>query len=426
MLTNLVGNAVKFTEHGHVLIDLDANQTPDGAEMITVTVSDTGIGISRERLDSIFDKFSQVDSSSTRRHEGTGLGLAITAGLVDLFGGYLDVDSTLGSGSMFKIHLPLPATSIRRDQSFAPLNVNGAQILVVDDNAINRQILLEQLTMWGFACEAVADGASALAILDSAFDMGVDVDALILDYCMPDMDGADVASAMRRDPRFDAIPIIFLTSMDVAVSGKDFAALTGDAHLMKPARSNVLRSTIIDVLRTARRRAAGGNVAHPGPSPTVQSGAIAASAPLVIPATSDGALDILVAEDNEVNQIVFTQILQAAGARFLVVANGEEAVSAYRRYAPALIMMDVSMPVMNGLEATRLIRRIEVEAGAGQHVPIIGVTAYALESDRDLCFDAGMDDYMSKPISPELLEAKINLWLESAGKSGTGSAAKAP
>jgi PAS domain S-box-containing protein len=421
MLTNLVGNAVKFTEHGHVLIDLDVNQTPDGAEMITVTVSDTGTGISRERLDSIFDKFSQVDSSSTRRHEGTGLGLAITAGLVDLFGGYLNVDSTLGSGSMFKIHLPLPTASIRRDQSLTPLNVNGAQILVIDDNAINRQILLEQLTMWGFAGVAVADGQSGLAILDAASDMGVAVDALILDYSMPGMNGADVASTMRRDPRFDTIPIIFLTSMEVAVSGKDFAALTGDAHLMKPARSNVLRSTIINVLRTARRRAAGGDVPRAVPSPAAQSGALAGSAPLLVPATSDGALDILVAEDNEVNQIVFTQILQAVGARFLVVANGEEAVSAYRLHAPRLIMMDVSMPVMNGLEATRLIRRIEAEVGAGQHVPIIGVTAYALENDRDLCFDAGMDDYMSKPISPELLEAKISLWLKGEKNKGTGS-----
>jgi CheY-like chemotaxis protein len=226
----------------------------DGGPMLAVVVADTGVGISKDRLDSIFDKFSQVDSSSTRRHEGTGLGLAITAGLVDLFGGYLEVDSVLGSGSAFTIHLPLPPATVRRERKPLPVNVRGGQILVIDDNAVNRQILTEQLTMWEFESVAVADGPAGLAILDAAFDLQVPVDAIILDYHMPDMNGADVARRIRQDRRFDMVPVIFLTSIDVANGSTDFAAQSGDAQLMKPARANVLRNTVIEVVRAARQR----------------------------------------------------------------------------------------------------------------------------------------------------------------------------
>ncbi|MET0748371.1 MAG: response regulator, partial [Rhizobium sp.] len=419
ILTNLVGNAVKFTEHGHVLIDIDAGQTPDGATMVTVAVADTGVGISKERLDSIFDKFSQVDSSSTRRHEGTGLGLAITAGLVDLFGGYLEVDSVIGSGSVFKVHLPLPPAVGRREQKLVPVNVSGARILVIDDNEINRQILTEQLSIWGFEGLAVADGPSGLAILDAAFDLGVPVDAIILDYHMPDMNGAEVARTLRQDSRFDAVPLIFLTSMDVAGSDREFAALGGDAHLMKPARANVLRNTVIEVVRASRQPQVAGGQIRSKTFATGDGDVPKSTGAAVTAGRSDATVDILVAEDNEVNQIVFTQILQAAGAHFLVVKNGEEAVAAYRQHMPGLIMMDVSMPVMNGLQATRAIRRIETDSG--RRVPIIGVTAHAMESDRDACLEAGMDDYMSKPISPELLEAKITRWLKSFGSESSRS-----
>ena len=413
ILTNIVGNAVKFTEHGHVLVEIDAGRSVDGGEMVSVVVSDTGIGISKKRLETIFDKFSQVDSSSTRRHEGTGLGLAITAGLVDLFGGYLEVESVLGSGSAFKVHLPLPATAARREQAAVPVNVKGAQILVIDDNPTNRQILTEQLRMWGFDSVAVADGPAGLAILEAAADMAVSIDAVILDYHMPDMNGAEVAGAMRRDSRFDRVPLIFLTSIDIA--SKDAAwTRSGDAHLMKPARANVLRNTVIEVVRAARQRLATGEDVHKvQTSPGVKRFEHASAIAMPDEAEAmDRPVDILVAEDNEVNQIVFTQILQTMGVRFMIVGNGEEAVKAYRRYLPALIMMDVSMPVMNGLQATREIRQIEAGGQIDRPVAIIGVTAHALASDHDLCIESGMDDYMSKPVSPELLESKIRLWLD--------------
>lgn len=424
--TNLVGNAIKFTEKGHVLIDLSCAPLGSGTVMLTMRIKDTGIGIPEAKRLSIFEKFSQVDASSTRRHEGTGLGLAITAGLVDLFGGYMEVDSEVGQGSTFSVYLPLEVASERHRATPLPINVKGSRILVVDDNAVNRQILTEQLAMWGFDGLAVDNGATALAILDEAARSQIKVDALIIDYHMPDMNGIDVARLVRADQRFDAISIIFLTSMDMVGDDRTFQALNVQAHLMKPARANLLRGAIVDVLRSARVR---GNKAAQVPyvqsekAPATREGA-AKRKPLQDTIGTGEDLheppalrrcDVLVAEDNEVNQIVFTQILQAAGLSFRIVGNGREAVAAWRRLHPALILMDVSMPVMNGHEAARAIREAERRAGDGQHVPIIGITAHALESDREICLASGMDDYLSKPISPEALEEKMEQWRGKAG-----------
>jgi PAS domain S-box-containing protein len=406
IVTNLVGNAVKFTERGHVFVDLGFQAADGGEIMASIRIEDTGIGIPPEKLESIFDKFSQVDASSTRRHEGTGLGLAITAGLVDLFGGYLNVESEGNKGSVFTVNLPFAVAAARIEPKPLPINVQGARVLVVDDNDVNRRILTEQLALWGFDGVAAEGGGTGLAILEAAADLGIAVDAVVLDYHMPDMNGADVARRLRADPRFFELPIIFLTSMDISGTEKEFAALNGHAHLMKPARANVLRNTVVEVVRASRvKQASEAEIAR------LQREAAAPAKPPA-PAPQKRAaefVDVLVAEDNEVNQIVFTQILQGTGLSFLVVENGEAAVAAWERHTPRIIMMDVSMPVMNGHQATQTIR--EREKGQGHRVPIIGVTAHALESDRELCLDAGMDDYMSKPISPELLEEKIRQWL---------------
>ena len=413
IVTNLVGNAVKFTERGHVFVDIGFEASGGDEIMTSIRIEDTGIGIPPEKVESVFDKFSQVDSSSTRRHEGTGLGLAITAGLVDLFGGYINVESEWGRGSVFTVRLPFAVAAARIDPKPLPINVQGARILVIDDNEVNRRILTEQLGLWGFDGVAAEGGATGFAILEAAADLGIKVDAVVLDYHMPDMNGAEVARRLRADSRFAELPIIFLTSMDISGTEKEFAALNGHAHLMKPARANLLRNTVVEVVRASRVKQASeaeitrlqkeAEVPPPAPAPVPQKRAAE-------------FVDVLVAEDNEVNQIVFTQILQGTGLSFLVVNNGEEAVEAWERHTPRLIMMDVSMPVMNGHQATMLIR--EKEQGQGHRVPVIGVTAHALESDRELCLDAGMDDYMSKPISPELLEDKIRQWLGGELKPG--------
>ena len=431
IITNLVGNAVKFTEKGHVFIDLASKPTGDREMMLTIRIEDTGLGIPDEKLKAVFEKFSQVDTSSTRRHEGTGLGLAITAGLTELFGGHIDVTSELGRGSVFTVHLPFEIVSERNVQTALPVNTSGARILVVDDNAVNRRILSEQLSMWGFDTVASESGEEGLAILHECARIGVNVDAIVLDYHMPEMNGLDFAKRLRADQRFDGTGVVFLTSMDMAGDDSMFASLNIQAHLMKPARANLLRSTIIDVVRSIRtRRRASENQqaltqaqrattpvpAAPAPQPAL---AVVSPTPVIAPPPASTppvhaapTLDVLVAEDNEVNQIVFTQILQSTGWLFQIVNNGAEAVDAWQRHDPAVILMDVSMPIMNGHQATRKIRELEQETGT--HTPIIGVTAHALESDRELCFQAGMDDYLSKPISPEALEDKIRNWIGGA------------
>ena len=418
IITNLVGNAVKFTEKGHVFIDLHSSPLSETDMMLTVRIEDTGLGIPEEKLRSVFEKFSQVDASSTRRHEGTGLGLAITAGLVELFGGHIEVTSEVGRGSVFTVHLPFPVVSERGTNTVLPVNTAGARVLVIDDNSVNRRILTEQLTMWGFDTVAAEGGAEGLAFMREASRLGLVIDAVVLDYHMPEMNGVDAARQIRADRRFDDLGIIFLTSMDMAGDENLFTELNIQAHLMKPARANLLRATIIDVVRSVRmkRRTEPAAVAAQPPAvPRPAQPDDAESTPVV---RSLPALDVLVAEDNEVNQIVFTQILQGTGWRFEIVENGAKAVEAWQTKDPSLILMDVSMPVMNGHQATQKIRELEKELGG--HVPIIGVTAHALESDKELCLAAGMDDYMSKPISPELLEQKIKAWL---GESATSASA---
>ena len=416
IVTNLVGNAIKFTERGHVLVEL-ASQPLFGEDVtLMLRVEDTGIGIPDEKLDSIFDKFSLADSSFARRLEGSGLGLAITAGLVDLFTGSLSVESEWGKGSVFTVHLPMPLVVERGKPLDLPVDLKSAGILIVEDNEIHRRILTEQLAQWGFDGHAAENGSTALAILDAAFEMSVPVDAMIIDYSMPHMNGSEVARAVRADPRFDALPVMFLTSMGAVGYDKELNAVNGQAHLMKPVRANVLRSTIIDVVRASRRRKMIGQQSPVARHLPIEAEAVAAieATEKMTSATSGNAIDVLVAEDNEVNQIVFTQILQVTGLRFLVVENGQAAVDAWRQLRPSLILMDVSMPIMNGHQATRMIRQFESQTGQGRHVPIIGVTAQALDVDRVMCMEAGMDDCLSKPISPELLEAKIQLWLGDA------------
>ncbi len=407
IVTNLVGNSIKFTERGHVFIDIQSEVRDETAVALTVRIEDTGIGIPADQLQTIFEKFSQVDGSSTRRHEGTGLGLAITSGLVELFGGELAVESELGKGSVFTVRLVMPIARQRVPNDQIAHSVQGARVLIVDDNAVNRRILTEQLRLWGFDCVAVDNGRDGIAVLRAAAEQGVTVDALILDYQMPEMNGFAVARLIREDKQLADLPIIFLTSMDSASSEGALETLNIQAHLMKPARSHLLRTTVVEVIRSGRVQQRGVAQAFSLPDGTVpQAGNVESHSSGSKPVTL--TLDVLVAEDNEVNQIVFTQILQGMGVDFRLVSNGAEAVETWRRERPNLILMDVSMPVMNGHQAARRIREIERQEGG--HVPIIGITAHALESDRDLCLAAGMDDYLSKPISPELLEAKIAEW----------------
>ncbi|TGQ29589.1 MULTISPECIES: response regulator [unclassified Mesorhizobium] len=416
IVTNLLGNAVKFTEKGHVLIDV-GGEVVDGMVQLKVRVEDTGIGIPAEKLQNVFEKFAQVDGSSTRRHEGTGLGLAIAARLVDLMGGKIGVESEIGRGSVFWFAVPVPTHRQDARDEIVPVDVTGARVLVIDDNPVNREILLEQLRSWSFDCAAAESGAVGLAFLDRASQLGAAVDCIILDYQMPGMNGADVARAIASDSRLAGIPVVLLTSVDQVDFGKMVIDFGIAAHLTKPARSAILLGTVISVIQKARAQIGKAQfVREPVPSKVaapaftvIRGPAMPAAAVPESTATPNGPIDILIAEDNDVNQLVFGQILNGLGLSYRIAGNGRTAVEMYRALRPKLILMDVSMPEMNGYEATRAIRA--VEAATGSHIPIIGVTAHALKGDRDKCIESGMDDYLPKPVSPDRLGSKIGTWL---------------
>ncbi|WP_192247040.1 response regulator [Mesorhizobium silamurunense] len=416
IVTNLLGNAVKFTEKGHVLIDVGGDLV-DGTVQLKVRVEDTGIGIPAEKLQSVFEKFAQVDGSSTRRHEGTGLGLAISARLVDLMGGKIGVESEIGRGSVFWFAVPLPVHKQEARDEIVPVDVTGARVLVIDDNPVNREILLEQLRSWSFDCAAAESGAVGLAFLDRACQLGASVDCIILDYQMPGMNGADVARAIAADSRLTSIPVVLLTSVDQVDFGRMVIDFGIAAHLTKPARSAVLLGTVISAIQKARMQGAKAHfvrepvVAQPAPPAFTVIRGPAVPVPVAPESTAapSGPIDILIAEDNDVNQLVFGQILSGLGLSYRIAGNGRTAVEMYRSLRPRLVLMDVSMPELNGYEATRAIRAIEEQNGS--HMPIIGVTAHALKGDREKCIEAGMDDYLPKPVSPDRLGAKIGTWL---------------
>jgi CheY-like chemotaxis protein/nitrogen-specific signal transduction histidine kinase len=433
IVTNLLGNAVKFTDEGHVLVDVTGERVPGGTRL-HISVTDTGIGIPEEKRRLVFEKFSQVDASSTRRHEGTGLGLAITSRLVEMMEGDIGVESAEGKGSTFWFSITLPNAEQSGVQRITPIDVTGARVLIVDDNAVNRSILAEQMASWSFDSCAAASGAEGLRVLIAAAAYGVPVDCIVLDYQMPGMTGAEMARIVRNTDSLADTPIVMLTSVDQSLANTSYRDLGIDAHLIKPARSSALLEALVSAIQ--RHRATSMLEVAPAtlpqsPQPAVQAPAVERQAreirmraplqsPAVRPRTAAMAgeghqLDILVAEDNEVNQMVFTQILAETGYSFEIVGNGRKALEAFTRLKPLMILMDVSMPEMNGLEATGEIRRVEEEVGS--HVPIVGVTAHALKGDRERCIEAGMDDYLSKPISPKALLEKLQRWLEKDGEA---------
>ena len=463
LVTNLVGNAVKFTERGHVLVSVTGGLTDDGLAAIALSVEDTGLGIPKDKLSTIFDKFSQVDGSSTRRHEGTGLGLAITSRIVGLMGGTISVTSEEGRGSTFTIRLTMPIHGATIAAPKVDHDLAGARVLVVDDNAINRDILIAQLSSWGCDACAAVDGREGLAFLKTASRMGIDVNCVVLDHHMPGMTGLDMARLVRAEPEIADTPIVFLTSVDADPRSPEIAPLALDAWLTKPTRERHLLRVLGEVMakhdaEAARPEAkrdhavshAGAELPAAAPIMPLQPGELenlsldiwmdseglaesvaGIGAALSFDEDGDdevrgrrpakaGRLDILIAEDNEVNQIVFTQILDQLPVEYRIVANGALALEAVTEMPPRLVLMDVSMPVMNGHQATRAIREMETRTGR-EPVPIVGVTAHALKGDREACLEAGMDDYLAKPISPEKLEAKIRHWIELTDRDASDS-----
>ncbi len=403
-ITNLVGNAVKFTEAGRISLNVKGRRRGAFAD-IEILVEDTGCGIPGAKLDVIFNAFEQVDGSSARHHDGAGLGLAITRRLVEAMNGTICAESELGEGSTFRIQLPL-AIDVSADDSkeLAPVipAIAGRPIraLVVDDNRVNREILIEQLTGWSMATQAFASPSEALRAARQAASVGAPFDLAILDFQMPGTDGLELGRRFRDDRALANTPLIMLTS--AAWQGQHSPEIDAvfDACLTKPARAAALLDAITNAMReraSEQIRIAAEAMTSADPSPPQDT---------VVPETS--ALRVLVAEDNIVNQMVIRSMLEGLGCAVEIAENGEAACALFAQESFDIILMDISMPGMDGLEATRHIRQSE-QAASGR-IPIIGVTAHAMADDRDRCLKAGMDDYLAKPVKQDLLRLLIEKW----------------
>ncbi|MEO0802297.1 MAG: PAS domain S-box protein [Cyanobacteria bacterium J06642_2] len=399
ILVNLLSNAVKFTRHGEVVVSVTRRSTAPSVEStstvaltkpseLLISVRDTGIGIPPERSDRLFQPFSQVDVSTTREFGGTGLGLAISKRLVELMDGQMWFDSQEGQGSTFSFTVQMEAVATPAELAPVnlPLSLAGKQLLIVDDNATNRQILTLQARSWQAVPHTVASGAEALAWLQQ----GPPLHAAILDMQMPTMDGLMLAKALRQLPQYRDLPLIVLTSMGATTGELRTRDVDFAAFLTKPVKQRALSDTIA--------RAIGDRQSGPGQR---QERGTDRCLGQRLPLT------ILLAEDNAINQKVALRLLDRLGYGADVVANGLEALAALQRRSYDLILMDVQMPQMDGLEATR---QIVCERDMALQPRIVAMTANAMQGDRERCLAAGMDDYISKPVRLEELQAALARW----------------
>ena len=387
VVTNLVGNAVKFTERGHVMVTVREETRNQGCTMLRFAVSDTGIGIPADKQRTIFEAFSQADGSTTRRFGGTGLGLAISTTLVQMMGGRISVESQPGAGSTFHFTMAFDIADVggtTRDQS----RLADLRVLIIDDNVLNRRILEAQTKNWRMRPTLVDGGRAALEALVAAARERQPYSLVLLDANMPDIDGFDVAEQVSRRPELAGSTIMMLSSSGLAGDVSRCKALGIAAYLTKPIKASDLLEAIC---RTLDRT----------PAPVVHSVLTKSKTPSV----ATRLANVLVAEDNLVNQRVAVGLLTRRGHQATVVNNGREALEALERQAFDMVLMDVQMPEMGGLEATAAIRARERETGG--HIRIVAMTAHAMNGDRERCIAAGMDGYLSKPLDPRMLFAAI-------------------
>jgi two-component system sensor histidine kinase/response regulator len=408
ILINLSGNAIKFTEHGEVSLHVMLERAPlaaDAPALLRFELRDTGIGIPPAKQATLFQPFSQVDASMTRRFGGTGLGLSISKRLVELMGGEIGVQSSEGQGSTFWFTVDLPiAASVPAPEHHADL-LAGRRILVVDDNRTNRRLLELLLAHWGCEPLMVEGGTDALALLRAELASGRTIDAGLIDMQMPEMDGETLVATIKADPALAALPCIMLTSAGVSLNAAEAEACGYAAYLYKPVKGARLHGVLAGVLGMST--AAPTIAALPGQTDT----------------TPVSAARILVVEDNAVNQKVVQKLLERQGYRSDLAGNGFEALAALRERPYDLVLMDCQMPEMDGFEATRQLRD-PASAVRDVAIPVIALTANAMQGDRERCLEAGMNDYLTKPIAPQALAEALARWLP--GKVGAGETAPAP
>jgi two-component system sensor histidine kinase/response regulator len=401
VVSNLTSNAIKFTDSGEVVVQaqVDDPSAPDEV-VLRVTVSDTGVGIPLDTQDALFDPFTQADPSTTRRHGGTGLGLAISRRLVDALGGELAVTSEVGRGSTFTFTAVLGrATSPSTRRHETPAALQGRRVLVVDDNTTNRFILTEQLSAWAMEPVSVGSGTAAIAALLQAVDDGEPFEVALLDLYLLDTDGIELARRIRAEPRYRGLKIVLLSSgHDLDLAAARAAGIT--QSITKPVRHADLHESLVALV--------GADLAEPHPTPADAE-----------PAATQ---TVLVVEDNQVNQMVATGLLDSLGYHSEIAHDGVEALDMLTQpHAYAAVLMDCRMPRLDGYDATRRIRQAEPD---GTHVPIIAMTASALEGERERCLEAGMDDFLTKPVERAQLDAMMRHWAR--GETAPAPAPESP
>jgi signal transduction histidine kinase/DNA-binding response OmpR family regulator len=410
VVTNLVGNAVKFTEHGHVLIDVQCETVDARPARVRVSVQDTGCGIAAEKIGALFQKFSQAGSSTTRKYGGTGLGLAISKQLAELMGGAIGVRSSNGEGSTFWFTVPLELDTHPQAAPVPVADLRELRVLIVDDNEVNRRVLHEQITSWGMRNGSFSSGDKVLDALRAAKESGDPYHFVLLDYQMPGMDGLEVAGAIKADPATRDTVVVLLTSVGQWSELRRTEGTRVDASLVKPVR----QSQLLNTLATAWSKKL--EIAHVGPS-TSARGAVHVDSRLA-GEFAGRTVQVLVAEDNVVNQKVATLMLGTLGIRPDVAANGREAVEMFEMTPYGLIFMDCQMPELDGYAASRAIRSRERR---GRRVTIVAMTAEAMEGSRELCIEAGMDDYISKPVKRGEICEVLRKWLAPRGTKDESS-----
>ena len=405
IVTNLVNNALKFTATGHVLIDVDVRDAKAGVKIVKFQIKDTGIGIDKDKLKDIFDKFTQGDSSTTRVYGGTGLGLAISKRIVEMMGGRISVKSELGKGSTFTFALPLPIDVETPHVAFDTSSMIGKRALIVDDIDINRNILMRHLKAWDMQAVCVQDGVEALTQLKMAKSQGQDFDVVISDYQMPGMNGEELSGIITKSASISGVPIVMLSSCDQIMSREELERIGIVSYMTKPVREHKLYDALVRLFSNEKNKVV--KLAGLSDSEVTQ---IDTAAPISA-SNSNEKVEILVAEDFELNQDVVRLMLAETNFKPAFAKNGQIAVDMFKanpdRYP--VILMDISMPVMDGYEAAELILQFEQETGRA-HTPIIALTGHALKHDRERCLETGMDDYLTKPVKHSELLEKLGQW----------------
>jgi PAS domain S-box-containing protein len=417
ILTNLTSNAIKFTDKGHVLISVETDSIGEDGATLRFSVEDSGIGIAADKLGSLFDKFTQADTSTTRRHGGTGLGLAISKELVKLMGGTITAKSRIGVGSTFWFTLRLPLQSNRPVEIPPRAELAGVRLLIVDDNAVNRLVLQEQARVWKMRIGSCTSGVEALRKLREAQAAGNPYQIAILDYQMPEMDGETLGQAIKRDPLLRDIELIMLSSLGQEGEVRERLRKIGfAAYLVKPARQSELLETLTSIWDAHCERRPIDLIGDAQPLPQTHE------APIIDgPERTFIGTRVLLAEDNATNQIIAEMMLRSLGCDVDIAADGRQAIQRIDEFSYDIVFMDCEMPEMDGFEATAAIRR---RSDSKSQLPIIAVTAQAMQGDKERCLLAGMNDYISKPVKQEDFVAALKEWLLKKNGHETGRGEK--